>query len=70
MRSVKLILAVLVGFAFGAFFHPMTTKAQGTGVVNVKKASLNGSTLGLGTKVVGFSCTGSGSDTECYFATE
>jgi hypothetical protein len=71
MKSLRLIVAVILGFVLGALLHPMSTKANdGSGIIYVKKATLNGSTLGTGTHVVGFSCTGSGSETECYFATE
>jgi hypothetical protein len=69
MKSLRLTAAGLIGFALGALFHPMITKA-GDGLVYVKKASINGTTLGAGSRVVGFSCTGSGGETECYVATE
>jgi hypothetical protein len=69
MKSLRLTAAVLIGFVLGALFHPMTTKA-GDGLVYVKKVSINGTTLGAGSRVVGFSCTSSGSEAECYVATE
>lgn len=67
MKSFKLMLAVMVGFLLGAAFHPQS-RADGSSV-HVKTARV-GRTMIDGTNVVGFSCTGSGSDTECYIASQ
>jgi len=69
MKSLKLMLAVMVGFLLGAAFHPLQSRADG-GSVNVKTARVGSSTVIYGSNVVGFSCTGSGSDAECYIASQ
>jgi hypothetical protein len=69
MKSLKLMLAVMAGFLLGAAFHPLQSRADG-GSVSVKRASVGNSTGIYGSNVVGFSCTGSGSDTECYIASQ
>ncbi len=68
MKSLWLLVAVLIGFALGTLWHP--TSGRASGGVYVKRANMSGATFGLGTNVVGFSCTGSGSDVECYVAME
>ncbi len=69
MSYLKLVCAVLIGFALGAFMlHTRSVKATG-GLVYVEKADIGGSTLIRGTDVVGLSCVGSESDTKCYVAT-
>ena len=68
MKSLKLTLAVMVGFLLGAALrHPLQSRADG-GSVSVKTARIGSSTVIMGSNVVGFSCTGSGSDAECYIA--
>jgi hypothetical protein len=68
MKSFKLMLAVMVGFLLGAAFHPQS-RADG-GSVSVKRARVGSETGIYGSNVVGFSCTGSGSDAECYIASQ
>jgi hypothetical protein len=69
MKSLKLMLAVMVGFLFGAAFHPLQSRAAG-GSVSIKRARVGSETVIDGSNVVGFSCTGSGSDAECYIASQ
>lgn len=69
MKSIKLVLAVVIGFALGSAFHPLQSRADG-GSVSVKQARVGSSTVIMGSNVVGFSCAGSGSDIECYIASQ
>jgi hypothetical protein len=66
MKSLRLVVVLIVGFLLGALFHPPQSKADGSSV-SVKRANVGGSTMIMGSNVVGFSCVSSG---ECYIASQ
>jgi hypothetical protein len=77
MNLVRTCLVVLVGFVVGAMlYHPQPTKANDSGAVSVKRLKMGrgsegniSTTVGIyGSNVVGFSCTGTGDDVQCFIA--
>lgn len=74
MNTVKLSLAVVVGFVLGAYFnHPVTAKAaSGSGTIYVRNVG-NGASytdpILANREIIGFSCTAGGPmGSECFVA--
>ncbi len=69
MNFLKTMLAVLLGFVLGAaLFRPTAAKAAGN--VYVKQVPVGVYNPIQGSGVVGFSCTGSGGNAECFIASQ
>jgi hypothetical protein len=69
MNFLKTMLAVLLGFVLGAaLFRPTAAKAAGN--VYVKQIPVGVYNPIQGSNVVGFSCTGSGGNAECFIASQ
>jgi hypothetical protein len=69
MTDLKTFLAVLAGFVLGtALSHPSAAKAAGDVYVKQVPVGVNSPIQGSG--VVGFSCTGSGVNAECFIASQ
>ena len=69
MSFLKTCLAVLLGFVLGAaLFRPNPAKAAGN--VYVKQIPVGVYNPIQGSSVVGFSCTGSGGNAECFIASQ
>lgn len=69
MNFVKTLLAVLLGFLLGAALsRPKTAKAAGN--VYVKQVPVGVYNPIQGSSVVGFACTGSGGNAECFIASQ
>jgi hypothetical protein len=69
MNFLKTCLAVLAGFLLCYLLLPPRPVKAASWTVSVRRASIGSGTIVSG-NVVGFSCTGSGSDTECYIASQ
>jgi hypothetical protein len=69
MNYLKTFLAVLLGFLLGAALsRPKAAKAAGN--VYVKQIPVGVYNPIQGSSVVGFSCTGSGVNAECFIASQ
>jgi hypothetical protein len=69
MNYLKTFLAVLLGFLLGAALSgPKAAKAAGN--VYVKQVPAGVYNPIQGSSVVGFSCTGSGGNAECFIASQ
>lgn len=69
MNFLKTFLAVLLGLLLGAALsRPEAAKAAGN--VYVKQAPVGVYIPIQGSNVVGFSCTGSGVNAECFIASQ
>jgi hypothetical protein len=69
MNFLKTMLAVVLGFLLGvALSRPRAAKAAGN--VYVKQAPVGVYNPIQGSNVVGFSCTGSGGNAECFIASQ
>jgi hypothetical protein len=69
MNFLKTSLAVVLGFLLGAAVsRPKAAKAAGN--VYVKQVPVGVYNPIQGSSVVGFSCTGSGGNAECFIASQ
>ena len=69
MNFLKTLCAVLLGFLLGAaLYRPGSAKAAGN--VYVKQIPVGVYNPIQGSNVVGFSCTGSGGNAECFIASQ
>jgi hypothetical protein len=69
MNLLKTFLAILLGLALGfALSRPKAAKAAGN--VYVKQVPVGVYNPIQGSSVVGFSCTGSGGNAECFIASQ
>ncbi len=69
MNFVKTFFAILLGFLLGAALtRPRAAKAAGN--VYVKQIPVGVYNPIQGSSVVGFSCTGSGGNAECFIASQ
>ncbi len=71
MNTVKICIAVAVGFVLGAFvYRPAVVKASGSGVIYVRQMNVgtNPDPMIANREIVGFSCTNGAMGAECYMA--
>jgi hypothetical protein len=69
MNFLKTFFAILLGFLLGAaLYRPRSAKAAGN--VYVKQVPVGVYNPIQGSSVVGFSCTGSGGNAECFIASQ
>lgn len=71
MNTLKICVAVLVGFILGAFiYRHSAVKASGSGVIYVKRVveGQNPDPMVANREIVGFSCSNGAMGAECYLA--